>query len=191
MVDECAESNKATDLPELRTVPHRLAAGWGGVGRVAVATVVPYSSGIGFECMDIRSSLPEFDFDMEIDLPEETASPTPPVTADTPVGLARWLEDYAARLADPEQLLPTLDELAAAHLSDTLLAPLREQVARGEAEDAVVAALLHVFLNHGPDCRLPHNTRRALRVRFRKQVPAPLAVVVEQQVRAWCAAGKA
>ena len=39
MVDVRAEGEKATELPELRTVPHRLAAGWGGVGSVADRTV--------------------------------------------------------------------------------------------------------------------------------------------------------
>jgi len=117
--------------------------------------------------------------------------PSPPLAtaADSPWGFARWLEANAARLADPGQPLPALDELARASLPDDLLARLRELVAQGEAEEAVVAALLHAFLQHGPECRLPRNASRNLRARFQKQVSAMLAAVVEPLVETWCATG--
>jgi hypothetical protein len=66
---------------------------------------------------------------------------------------------------------------------------LRDLVGEGEAEDAVVAALLHAFLQHGPECRLPRNASRNVRARFRKQVSAELAAAVELGVNVWCATG--
>jgi len=117
--------------------------------------------------------------------------PTPPMAtvAASPAGFARWLEANAARLADPKQPLPTLDELANAGLPDDLLARLRELVAQGETEDAVVAALLHAFLQYGPECQLPRNASRTIRAQFQKQVSATLAAAVEPLVKSWCATG--
>ena len=113
----------------------------------------------------------------------------PPAIAGSPAHFARWLEANAARLTDPKQPLPTLDELAQAGLPGDLLARLREQVTQGETENAVVAALLHAFLQHGPECRLPRNASRASRARFQKQVSATLAAAVEPLVKAWCVTG--
>jgi Ca-activated chloride channel family protein len=208
MVDVRAEGEKATELPELRTVPHRLAAGWGGVGSVAV----PHACPVMMEaCEPIPPaalspriaetlSAPRVTrksqmlgrtralFDV---LREETQSMAPPpaTVAGLPAGFARWLEANATRLADPRQPWPTLAELAHASLPDDLLARLRELVGQGEAEEAVVAALLHAFLQHGPECRLPRNASRTIRSRFQKQVSATLAAAVEPWVKTWCATG--
>ena len=198
MVDVRAESEKATELPELRTVPHMLAAGWGGVGSVA----------------DLVVARPVM---MEACEPMMAAAPPPaPIAAvlsrvESRVGVeirkqrklilrenrsefsnryfSYWVETNAVRLADPKQPLPTLDELAQASLPDDLLARLRELVAQGETEEAVVAALLHAFLQHGPECQLPRNAGRNIRARFQKQVSATLAAAVEPLVKAWCATG--
>ncbi|HRZ52890.1 MAG TPA: hypothetical protein P5284_06925, partial [Candidatus Contendobacter sp.] len=94
----------------------------------------------------------------------------------------------AARLVDPKQPLPTLDELADA-LPDDLLARLRELIAQGEAEDAVVVALLHAFLRNKREYWLPRNASRNIRSRFQKQVSATLAAAVEPLVKTWCATG--
>lgn len=127
------------------------------------------------------------------DLREESqpsaSAPSSATTIVTPTGFARWLEANAARLTDPGQPLPTLDELAHAGLPDDLLARLRELVAQGEAEDAVAAALLHAFLQHGPECQLPRNASRTIRAQFQKQVSATLAAAVEPLVKSWCATG--
>jgi len=208
MVDVRAEGEKATELPELRTVPHMLAAGWGGVGSVA-GTV---------RCMAAMEADSDNYLDM-LDMPaflRREPLPSPPAPMAAPASTARlkcqvsgrdraifdpsqypagsplrfvgWLEANAARLADQKQPLPMLDELADA-LPDDLLARLRELVAQGEAEEAVVAALLHAFLQHGPRCQLPHNASRNIRARFQKQVSATLAAAVEPLVEAWCATG--
>ena len=208
MVDVRAEGEKATELPELRTVPHRLAAGWGGVGSVAVPDACPVM-------MEACEPIPPAALSPRIAetlsaprvtrksqmlgrtralfdvLREETQSMAPPMAtvAGSPAGFARWLEANAARLADPRQPWPTLAELALAGLPDDLLTRLRELVGQGEAEDAVVAALLHAFLQHGPECRLPRNASRTIRSRFQKQVPATLAAAVEPLVETWCATG--
>ncbi len=208
MVDVRAEGEKAMELPELRAVPHRLAAGWGGVGsvggRVAAAP-----------CMASMDASPDY-----LDIPaflrrQPPSSPPAPMAAPqsllgraralfgvlresappmvtvagSPSGFVRWLEANAARLAEQQQPLPTLAELAHAGLPDDLLTRLRELVAQGEAEEAVVAALLHAFLQHGPECRLPRNASRAIRSRFQKQVSATLAATVEPLVKTWCATG--
>ena len=219
MVDVRAEDQKATELPELRTVPHMLAAGWGGMGSVAPAA----------PCMvDLLGEAPA---DLDTSERRVTLSPppapippnspgssdiiiggveeiegrrwailsimddheflaSPPLTAaGSPAGFARWLEANTARLTDSWQPLPTLDELAHAGLPDDLLARLRELVAQGEAEDAVVAAFLYAFLQHGSECQLPRNASRTIRAQFQKQVSATLAAAVEPLVKSWCATG--
>ena len=204
MVDVRAEGEKAGDLPELRTVPHMLAAGWGGVGSVMAADLRMASMELAPEYLDIpaflrRESLPP--------PPAPMAEPAPRATRKSQVfsklkamfnrsqepagplsGVVGWLEANATRLADPKQPLPTLDELADA-LPGDLLARLRELVAQGEAEEAVVAALLHAFLQHRPEYWLPRNASRTIRARFQKQVSATLAAVVEPLVETWCATG--
>lgn len=204
MVDVRAEGEKATELPELRTVPHMLAAGWGGIGSVAVAErcMAPMEAGPDYLAVPAflrRGPLPP--------PPAPMAAPAPRATQKFQVlsklkamfdrsqepaspfsGIAGWLQANATRLADRKQPLPALDELADA-LPDDLLARLRELVAQGEAEEAVVAALLHAFLQHGPECRLPRNASRNIRARFQQQVSATLAAVVESLVQTWCATG--
>ncbi|MFO1423243.1 MAG: VIT domain-containing protein [Candidatus Competibacteraceae bacterium] len=242
MVDVRAEGEKATELPELRAVPHMLAAGWGGVGSVAAAapcmaameppaferttllrrqrlscsppaplTAPPPMPGAAqpslsggaramFDALrEMATSAPKAAQKSLLGraktmldaLRKEAPPPTPPLatTAGTPAGLARWLEANAAQLADAKQPLPTLDELAHAGLPGDLLTRLRERVAQGETEDAVVAALLHAFLQNGPECQLPRNASRAIRSRFQKQVSATLAAAVEPLVKTWCATG--
>ena len=212
MVDVRAEGEKATELPELRAVPHRLAAGWGGLGSVVMAAscMAPMEEKLEYLAEPAflrRGPLPPPPAPMAAPEPQSARKsrmfgrvramfdvlqePSPPLAtaADSPWGFARWLEANAARLADPGQPLPALDELARASLPDDLLARLRELVAQGEAEEAVVAALLHAFLQHGPECRLPRNASRTIRSRFQKQVSAMLAAVVEPLVETWCATG--
>ena len=106
----------------------------------------------------------------------------------SPLMFVGWLQANAARLVDPKQPLPTLDELADA-LPDDLLARLRELVAQGETEDAVVAALLHAFLRNKREYWLPRNASRNIRSRFQKQVSVTLAAAVEPLVKTWCATG--
>jgi len=202
MVDVRAEGEKATELPELRTVPHRLAAGWGGVGSVMAPDLRMASMELAPEYLDIpaflrRESLPP--------PPAPMAEPAPRATQKSQVfskrkamfnrsqepagplsGVVGWLEANATRLADPKQPLPTLDELADA-LPGDLLARLRELCPQGEAEEAVVAALLHAFLQHRPEYWLPRNASRNIRARFQKQVSATLAAAVEPLVETWCA----
>lgn len=207
MVDVRTEGEKATELPELRTVPHMLAAGWGGVGSVVAAAPCMASMEAGpDDYLDIPAFCRRQSLSMAAPAPKAAQKsllgraramfdalrePTPPMAtvAASPAGLAGWLEANAARLADPKQPLPTLDELAHAGLPDDLLAQLRELVVQGETEDAVVAALFHAFLQHGPERQLPRNASRNIRSRFQKQVSATLAAAVEPLVKTWCATG--
>jgi Ca-activated chloride channel family protein len=204
MVDVRAEGEKSQDLPELRAVPHMLAAGWGGMGSVAgvcfasvpcppPAPMMAAPMELDALCEDSGRHL----YEPKVEVPKKrqfvkrivqsiwsraTSDPTATFFAD-------WLEDNAARLADQKQPLPTLDELASAGLPDEVLNPLRELVAQGEIEDAVVAALLHAFLQHGPKCQLPRNASRNIRSHCQRQVSATLAAAVEALVKTWCATG--
>ena len=112
-----------------------------------------------------------------------------PDAASAATRFARWLEANGERLADSNQPLPSLDELADAGLPDDLGASLQALVAQGEAEAAVVAALLYAFLQHGPRCNVPRSVSRSLRSRFQKQVTPTLTTAVEARVKAWCIAG--
>jgi Ca-activated chloride channel family protein len=204
MVDVRADDEKAQDLPELRAVPHLLAAGWGGIGSVAdlcfatgpcpPAPTMAAPMELDALCEDSERHLYEPPrvvvhkkrqyVKTEIQSALSEATTAPPATS-----FAHWLEINALRLADQPQPFPTLDELASAGLPDEVLTPLRELVAQGEAEDAVVAALLHAFLQHGPKCQLPRNASRNIRSRFQRQVSATLAATVEALVKTWCATG--
>jgi len=92
-------------------------------------------------------------------------------------------------LADQKQPLPTLAELANFGLPGDLLTQLWELVAQGETEEAVMAALLYAFLQHGPKCALPRKFTRLIRAGFQRQVSATLAATVEALVKTWCATG--
>lgn len=191
MVDVRAENEKAKDLPELRAVPHMLAAGWGGMGRLGEKRVwhsfrVPTRVGlVGLAAMGVGFVLRAKD---AFHACLEPASPMA-TNARSPARFAHWLEAHAARLAEQKLPLPTLDQLVSAGLPDDLLTRLRELVAQGETEEAVVAALLHAFLQHGPDRHLSRNASRNIRSRFQKQVSATLAAAVEPLVKTWCATG--
>ncbi len=227
MVDVRAEGEKPQDLPELRTVSHLLAAGWGGIGSVAgqapplAVSQAPlakrkilgdglsgrmamrFSSGADLEYLDIpaflrrqagsddelseaprRPAISEYQRSFSLEVVKEA----PPAVL-TATHLAWWMEIQAAQLADRRQPLPTLEELADIGLPDDLLTRLRELIAHGETEQAIVAALLHAFLQHGPKCSLPRNASRNIRSHFQRQVSAALAATVEPLVKAWCAAG--
>ncbi len=225
MVDVRAEGEKAQDLPESRAVPHLLAAGWGGTGRVADALPPPApmmarsspvrrgvdSGSANLEYLDIPAFLRR---QAEGESPSQPAPPSEPVQrrasvvdrvksffsspdileetslAACPVTrFAHWLEVNTLRLAEQLQPFPTLDELARAGLPDEVLIPLRELVAQGEAEDTVVAALLHAFLQHGPKCALPRKFTRTIRSHFQRQVSATLAATVKALVKTWCTTG--
>jgi len=204
MVDVRAEGEKAKDLPELRTVPHMLAAGWGGVGSVMAAPCMASMEAGPDEYLDI----PAFSRRGPLPPPPAPMAEPAPITrlnsqvsgrdkaifdpsqypTGSPLMFVGWLQANAARLVDPKQPLPTLDELADA-LPDDLLARLRELIAQGEAEDAVVVALLHAFLRNKREYWLPRNASRNIRSRFQKQVSATLAAAVEPLVKTWCATG--
>ena len=246
MVEVRADADKAKTLPELRTVAHRLAAGWGGLDRTEI-TGRNFCADFAAESDDVGLDIPAF-LRRSPDSPSPApmaASPSPatferlleppspppmpgssastgiasvtegvhplagvkrllqavwprsktegaPETSDAATAatrFARWLEANGERLADPGQPLPSLDELADAGLPDDLGASLQALVAQGEAEAAVVAALLYAFLQHGPRCNVPRSVSRSLRSRFQKQVTPTLTTAVEARVKAWCIAG--
>lgn len=204
MVDVRAEGEKAQDLPELRAVPHMLAAGWGGMGAVADARPImapclpaPMAAMAMSPPAFLRRQADDDQPSRRVSVAERLKSlfsrpeavEESPSAVSTATSFVRWLEANAARLADQKQPFPTLDELANAGLSDDLLTQLRKLVAQGETEEAVVTALLHAFLRHGPKCQLPRNASRNVRAHFQRQVSATLAATVEALVKTWCATG--
>ena len=229
MVAVRAADEKAEDLPELRTVPQMLAAGWGGMGSVAGALppppMPPYadvdyleediptgeglsrSSDIDLDYLDIPAFLRRQAWGGDEPEPARPSYHSSPVkhlkslfsrteatqasasTGSAATVLVQWLEANALRLAERPHPLPILAELAYSGLPDNVLAQLRQLVAQGEAEDAVVAALLYAFLQHGPKCALPRKFTRLIRAGFQRRVSATLAATVETLVKTWCATG--
>jgi hypothetical protein len=119
--------------------------------------------------------------------PESLEEPSTEFSTTAP--FAEWLAANAARLADRQLPLPSLDELASAGMPDDLLRRLRELVAQGETEEAVVIALLDAFLRQEPSGAWPRDLTRNIRHRFYHQVSSTLAATVESAVKAWCATG--
>ena len=187
LVERRATADQAQSLPELRTIPHLLAAGWGGSGRVAVpATPYGVTAPPGADAGGMIASGPGL-------LAGQTASwvgvrqhlPLYHRGLTAPAPLADWLLAQAGRLADPPATLPRLDEWAAAGLPASLVAALRALVASETAEEGVVIALLIAFISRLPAPGWPRAAVRRLRFLARRQVPPDLAATVQNLVATW------
>jgi hypothetical protein len=189
-VERRATADQAQSLPELRSIPHLLAAGWGGSGRVAVpATPYGVVAPRGTDTSGTITSGPG----LLVGAYGQTASwvgvrqylPLYHRGLTAPAPLAAWLLAQAGRLADPPATLPRLDEWAAAGLPASLVAALRALVDSGTAEEGVVIALLMAFISRVPAPGWPRAAVRRLRFLARRQVPPDLAATVQNLVATW------
>jgi Ca-activated chloride channel family protein len=134
---ERAADEKGSAVPVLAKVPQMMAAGWGGVGAVALPSVVGAQRMLSASlCMESASYQP-------IEEPEEISLAYAP--AFEPLRreseLARRLS-ASLRHANVNQLPTTLNELAALGVDDAVLEPLRAEVFAGAPESLVVLAFL-------------------------------------------------
>lgn len=171
VVLERATGEQAEGMPSLRTVPHELAAGWGGTGTVlAAATALPSMSRksvlraapAGAVCesaaplelsrfespraRDIAAGVDDLG-----DVPAFLRRPGPPPDA------------LASRLGEQRPAPTTLDELRTLGVDERVLAALREIVDTGVAEADVVAAWLAEFLDGAAGQALGFRTKLRLR----------------------------
>ena len=138
VVDVRPEGEKASGLPELRKVPHMLAAGWGGTGR----------------CMDIVSCcvvLPSISLQTcasEIQSPQESPkvlfqsgfTPNPDDSLNHTIANLN-IDDLLAGI------LPGIEELIRFGLNKDVADALHDLVAAGYEEKAVIAAFLMSWSN--------------------------------------------
>ena len=187
--DPRAAAEQADSLPQVRQVPHQLAAGWGGMGTVASAQSV-------YATRPPRSAMPQ-DCDMSFRLstgPAKTSSRgglskraaraassrimygilDTPVRSQPPAPppFAAFLEAQAQRLADPQQPLPTLAQIMAAGLPEELAVEIRALLAQGAAEDPMIAAVLYgLLLRPAAGRATPRETLRRLRFLATRSLP--------------------
>ncbi|EIC22829.1 VIT and vWA domain-containing protein [Thiorhodovibrio frisius] len=98
-----------------------------------------------------------------------------------------WLLAQAARLADDSQPLPSLTELSDAGVPEHLIADLRQLQRAGASEEALVATLLHLFLNRQSGLGLSREAQRRLRFICQRELPDALRARIDEWVAAWCA----
>jgi Ca-activated chloride channel family protein len=180
---------QADSLPQVRQVPHQLAAGWGGMGTVASAR------GIFATCLPPSPMLQDCDMSFLPSAgPAQTSSrgglskraaraassrimsgipdtlvlyqPT------TPRPFSAYLEDQAQRLANPKQPLPTLAQIIAAGLPEELAEKITALLAQGAAEGPVIAAVLYgLLLQPAPGRTALRETLRRLRYTATRGLP--------------------
>ncbi len=189
MRDLGADRLQADRLPELRQVPHQLAAGWGGLGAIAPSDRMPPS------CNLVRDT-------SYLDAPaflRQGAGPLPPPRGSflakavqsvtrrfQAPDFERWLHDQARRLADPQEPVPNLTELAAAGLSEDLLDEINRLIAAGEDEAQVRVALLYALvLRLARQRSFPRETLRRLRFLVDREVTPALVERIEALVAPW------
>lgn len=186
---------KAAGLPALRQVEHMLAAGWGGLGTADIAM------GCAERCDDASppppSPSPAFLAASEVRFCHPRTGPRlSAAEADLAAreeasaqlqSLRSWLLAQQHRLADPQQPLPTLDELAAAGVMDVFIFLLQNWVLSGTSEDALVAAVLHLFLHHQPDLAITREVTRRLRFHFqRSALTEKQRTQLDAWIKGWC-----
>ncbi len=180
--DVRAAEFKADALPELRQVPHQLAAGWGGTGTLAFRNRAPGSAaGVAdASYLDIpafqRLSSPGEPSRCPDRAPEEQArgiiSPALPTPAST---FDAWLDAQAARLADPQAPVPSLAELLGSGLHPKLAVMVRMLLAQGEDEEQVITAVLYAVVTLVSRHRdYPRATLRRLRFAVDRALPRAL-----------------
>jgi len=151
---------KSGELPQLRKVPHALAAGWGGLdvlhspGVVLCENLVCFDAGHHGQVPGFEDDLPFTDpenWEKEFLAPLERACNQRQMTS-LPVISIRGLE----RLGVPREVL----------------GPLRALIDEGHEERLVVVAWLRSFLESLDEWEVPRNLRRLVR-RTARQVGLP------------------
>ncbi len=196
---------KAAGLPELRQVEHMLAAGWGGLGTADIEMSCadmgygasppppsPVSSSVSLSASSQASSSAHrirFGHSRPNYLPsvaEAALAPWENFSAQHQ-SLRTWLLAQQDRLADPKQSLPTLDELADIGVMERLIHLLQSWVRSGTSEDALVAAVLHLFLHYQPDLAITREVTRRLRFRFqRNALTEKQRTQLDTWIKGWC-----
>lgn len=186
-------AQQADSLPQVRQIAHQLAAGWGGMGSVESlpqatdamlnslhfhsAVDLSYERRCWIDLQEHSARLPFVDVKRFIEQIENKArqqiedkylSSEPPA----PPPFAVWLKAQAQRLADPQEPLPALAEVAVVGLPEPVVQEIRTLIAQGWAESLVIAAALYgLFLQLSPDLICPRETRRRLRFTATRGLP--------------------
>ena len=146
-------TNVQVDSDDLRVrkVPQMLAAGWGGVGSVAMADA--FSDVLFGSAGDLGEPLrrlsPEGGDDMDDLESLEVAEPTEPAGSTWAQHFAATLDQLYGDSAKPEdrRLIEELHELAALRVPDALIEQLENVRAKLQvSESEVVAAFIHAFV---------------------------------------------
>ena len=187
--DQRDAAEQADTLPQVRQVPHQLAAGWGGMGSVASAQPV-------YAPLPPPSAMPQ-DNDLSCLFstgPAKTSSrggmskraaraassrimygiPATPVRSQPPAPppFSAFLVAQAQRLADPQEPLPTLADLLGADLPEPLADEITALLAQGAEEGPVIAAVLYgLLLRSAAGRAAPRETLRRLRFMATRGLP--------------------
>ncbi|WPL17960.1 marine proteobacterial sortase target protein [Thiorhodovibrio winogradskyi] len=188
---------KAAGLPELRQVEHMLAAGWGGLGTVDIEMSCAEMCYEADPPPPAPISSPAFSAASEVRFYQPRTSPRPSAAeADLAAreeasaqhqSLRAWLLAEQNRLGDPQQPLPTLDELAGAGVMDMLIVMLQRWVDSGTSEEALVAAVLHLFLQYQPDLVIAREATRRLRFHYQRELTDKQRTQLDTWIKGWCA----
>lgn len=187
--DQRDAAEQADTLPQVRQVPHQLAAGWGGMGSVAASRLMEPSLALSYADPDLgtlefkilrdigisrfhraRSSGPSQAAPPRImygipDTPVQSQPPAPPP-------FSAFLEAQAQRLTDPQEPLPSLAQVIVAGLPEELAEEIRALLAQGTAVGPMIAAVLYGLLLR-PACgrATPRETLRRLRFMATRGLP--------------------
>lgn len=159
-------------LPELRKIPHLLAAGWGGMGqtnplisrepkifrmRFGIDMSLKGSPGKAILALkhprrsDKLRALLDDDIDLPALLTAHDSKLVPDQATATPPGascrrFAFWLGAQQHRLADLDQPLPRIDEISTKGVPSYIIDALNQLLAQGSTESVLIACLLLAFV---------------------------------------------
>ena len=152
LVHEREEGQKADGCPELRQVPHTLAAGWGGMGSVLASCVVPDS----------------------LDRATACAAPMPDLSISKAEGFRNLMVALNARAWRKESDLPrTLSELGALGLLPETVRQLENLFGEGVREEDLVIAFLALLSLGYKKQRLSPDAKRAIWSVYRQTALSP------------------
>jgi Ca-activated chloride channel family protein len=191
---------KAQDLPELRTTPQMLAAGWGGVGDVlsgsdakfcamdrnvfetrVVDYVVPSS-------LDWEETVPSHMrgtmFSRSIPAPESEASPEPAIRPISPIDFAVKLNEYFSGFFRSPPVPNYLWDLSKLDLPSQIYNSLKYLRNLNWNEAIVVICFLHAFEQRIGKGLLSRNATRAIAMAVKRAViPTPLLDDIVQSMK--------
>lgn len=180
VVLERAEGEKAEGMPALRTVPHELAAGYGGVGRVMMSRcAAPVSMDAMVAPRLAMESMPRGRKELSRPADLVFSLREPSSTGDAEKSLegrpiAAFIELLAERVRRGDPLPTTLDELRALGVPEHVLDALASLADEGYAEDEVVTAWLALQLDDG--------LRESIGARAQRRIARAAASAVRKRV---------